>query len=61
MQFDLMKLWPTLLLMGTNIVDAFSDQITAFLVGHPKVALVLAGCITLAANVTKGIKKEPTP
>jgi hypothetical protein len=58
MNFDFLKLWPTILLLGANIVDAFSDQITAFLTGHPKVGLVLAGLITLAANATKGIKKD---
>lgn len=58
MQFDFLKLWPTLLLLLANLVDAFSDQITAFLMNHPKVGLVAAGLITLAANATKGIKKE---
>lgn len=58
MQFDFVKLWPTLLLVGANLVDAFSDQITAFLMGHPKVGLVVAGLITLAANATKGVRKD---
>lgn len=57
MNFDLVKLWPTLLLVGANLVDAYSDQIAAFVAGHPKIALVLAGVTTLLANITKGVKK----
>jgi hypothetical protein len=57
MQLDFAKLWPTLLLVATNLVDAFGDQISAFIAGHPKIALVLGGVMTLLANLTKGVTK----
>jgi hypothetical protein len=60
MHLDFVKLWPTILLLGANLVDAFSDQITAYIAGHPKVGLVIAGIITLLANATKGVTKTPT-
>lgn len=60
MNLDFVKLWPTILLIGTNLVDAFSDQITAFIAGHPKVALVIGGLVTLLANMTKGVTKTQT-
>ena len=50
---DWMKLWPAGLLMVTNLVDAYADVISAWIAGHPKVALVLTGIVTLVANIVK--------
>lgn len=50
---DVMKFWPAGLLMLTNLVDAYADVISAWIAGHPKVALVLTGVVTLVANIVK--------
>ncbi len=54
---DLMKMWPSLLMVLTNLVDAFSDVISAWMAGHPKVALVLAGLVGIVANFVKSPKQ----
>lgn len=50
---DWMKLWPAGLMVLTNLVDQYADQISAFIAGHPKVALVVSGLVTVIANLMK--------
>lgn len=50
---DWMKLWPAGLLIATNLVDQYEDLISAWIAGHPKVALVITGLVTLVANIVK--------
>lgn len=50
---DWMKLWPAALLILTNLVDQYADLISAWIAGHPKVALVVSGLITVIANLMK--------
>ena len=57
MNLDLTKLLPSFFAGLIWITDQFSDQIAAFISGHPKIAVVIAGVVTVLANVTKGVKK----
>ncbi|MHB1098096.1 MAG: hypothetical protein ACYCZR_00950 [Burkholderiales bacterium] len=57
---DWMKLWPAGLLILTNLVDQYEDLISAWIAGHPKVALVITGLVTLIANVVKSPIKPVT-
>lgn len=50
---DWMKLWPAVLLIVTNLVDQYADLISAWIAGHPKVALVVSGIVTVIANLMK--------
>lgn len=50
---DFVKLWPTLLILAGNLVDAYADVISAWIAGHPKVTLVATGVLTLVANIVK--------
>ena len=59
MNIDFMKLMPSIFAGLIWVTDQFSDQIAAFIAGHPKVAVLIAGVVTVLANITKGVTKTP--
>lgn len=54
---DFKKLWPTLLPIIPLVLSVFTDQIGAFIVAHPSVALLLATLNAALANVVNPTKK----
>ena len=57
MNIDFAKLLPSIFAGLVWLTDQFSDQIAAFIAGHPKIAVVIAGVMTILANITKGVTK----
>jgi hypothetical protein len=44
-------LWPTLIPVLALVIEQFSGQISAYLAGHPTVALVAVTVVTALANI----------